>query len=185
MQSIQIFNNPEFGEIRTVLINEKDYFYGTDVAKALMYERPSKAVSDHCKGILTLDTIKNDGGYPEKLIPEGDIYRLTVKASEQNNNKDIKLKAEKFEKWIFDEVLPELRKTGSYSVSDRVDAAILKGAASAGCLVERTMKAEGARAYETAMVLDSLFKQSGIILPDCFIQIPEYEQMVLPCIKKE
>lgn len=114
MNEIQIFNNPEFGEIRTVTIEEKEYFYGVDVANALLYKRPSKAVTDNCKGILNQDTFKNAGGYPELLIPEGDVYRLIIKAGQQGNSKEIKEKADKFEKWIFDEVLPEIRRTGAY-----------------------------------------------------------------------
>jgi len=50
-----------------------------------------------------------------KIIPEGDIYRLIIKAADQSKNPEIKAKAEKFEKWLFDEVLPSIRKTGSYS----------------------------------------------------------------------
>lgn len=114
MNNIQIFNNPLFGNLRTVIINEKEYFFGVDIAVSLMYKRPRKAVTDNCKGILTEDTIKNDGGYPELLIPEGDIYRLIIKAGQQANSTEIKEKADKLEKWIFDDVLPQLRKTGSY-----------------------------------------------------------------------
>lgn len=112
MNEIQIFNNPEFGDIRTVTVEGKEYFYGVDIANALLYKRPSKAVTDNCKGILNQDTIKNAGGYPELLIPEGDVYRLIIKAGQQGNSKEIKEKADKFEKWIFDEVLPSIRKTG-------------------------------------------------------------------------
>ena len=124
MNNIQIFNNPDFGEIRTVVINEKDYFYGVDVATALMYKRPRKAVTDNCKGVLTEDSIKSDGGYPEPLIPEGDVYRLIIKAGQQANSKEIKEKADKLERWIFDEILPTLRKTGTYSVPQTTDGKI-------------------------------------------------------------
>lgn len=124
MNNIQIFNNPEFGEIRTVVINEKDYFYGVDVATALMYKRPRKAVTDNCKGVLTEDSIKSDGGYPEPLIPEGDVYRLIIKAGQQANSKEIKEKADKLERWIFDEILPTLRKTGSYTIPQTTDGKI-------------------------------------------------------------
>lgn len=75
---IQIFENKELGNIRVVMINSIPYFFGVDVATLLLYERPSKAVSDNCKGVLTQDTLKNKGGYPEKLITEGDMYRLIV-----------------------------------------------------------------------------------------------------------
>lgn len=184
MNRLQIFNNPEFGEIRTIVINDRDYFYGVDVAKALMYERPSKAISDHCKGVLTLDTIKNEGGYPEKLIPEGDIYRLTVKASEQNNNKGIKEKAIKFEQWIFDEVLPALRKTGTYSVNMTcqypVSPAAIESATNAGRLFERIMKNEGVPPYEIAMAVRTIFIQAGVDIPDYVVKIPAYEQLSLP-----
>lgn len=187
MQNIQIFNNPEFGEIRTIIIDGKDYFYGVDVAKALMYERPSKAVSDHCKGILTLDTLKNEGGYPEKLIPEGDIYRLTVKASEQNNNKEIKQKAEKFEQWIFDEVLPALRKTGTYSMNERniLDAAVAGNVADLGRVTERIMKGQGSAPHKIAEAFLLECNQFGIILPVDFVKVPEYEQMELSWAKEK
>lgn len=119
-KEICIFNNPEFGEVRTVVIDSEILFFGVDVATALSYARPSKAVTDNCKGVLTEDTIKNGGGYPEKLIKEGDVYRLIVKASEQSNSEKVREKAEEFENWIFDEVLPTIRKTGGYVNNDEL-----------------------------------------------------------------
>lgn len=183
MNEMRIFSNTEFGQVRTIQINGKDYFYGVDVARALMYERPSKAVSDHCKGILTLDTLKNAGGYPEKLIPEGDIYRLAVKASEQNNSKEIKEKAEKFEQWIFDEVLPTLHKTGTYTVTTTcqypVTPAAMESATNAGRLFERIMRNQGVPPHEIAMAVQSIFRQAGIDIPDYVVKVPEYEQLSL------
>lgn len=114
MNKIQSFNNPLLGELRTVIINEKEYFFGVDIATMLMYKRPRKAITDNCKGVLTEDTFKSDGGYPEPLIPEGDIYRLIIKAGQQGNSKEIKEKADKLEQWVFDEVLPSIRRTGTY-----------------------------------------------------------------------
>jgi anti-repressor protein len=121
---LQIFNNQEFGEIRTVVINNEILFFGVDVANALEYARPSKAVSDNCKGVLTEDSIQNSGGYPEKLIKEGDVYRLIIKASEQSNSHTIKEKAEKFESWVFDEVLPSIHKHGAYMTNDTIEKAL-------------------------------------------------------------
>lgn len=69
---------------------------------------------------------------------------------------------------------------GLYGLEYHVDSGTLKGAASAGCLIERAMKAQGSKPYEVTKVLDALFRQSGIILPDCFVKIPQYEQMELP-----
>lgn len=114
MNELQIFSNPEFGEIRTVMIGDNEYFFGTDVASALEYKRPRKAVTDHCKGVLSQDGSVL-GQDDEPIITEGDMYRLIVKASSQSNSKAVRDKADKFEKWIFDEILPTLRKTGSYN----------------------------------------------------------------------
>lgn len=113
MESIQTFNNPLFGDLRTIIINGKEYFFGVDIATDLMYKRPRKAVIDHCKGVLNQDggILTQDG---EPIIPEGDVYRLIIKAGQQGNSKEIKKKADELEKWIFDEILPTLRKTGSY-----------------------------------------------------------------------
>ena len=120
MNEIQVFENSELGKVRVTMIDGIPYFFGVDIATALLYERPSKAISDNCKGILTKDTFKNKGGYPEKLIPEGDMYRLVVKASTQSNSEEIRNKASKYESWIFDEVLPTIRKTGGYVNNDNL-----------------------------------------------------------------
>lgn len=179
MQEIKIFENEEFGEIRTVVIDGEPWFVANDVAKALGYVKPRDAIKTNVDDMdTTLMGVIDSMGRNQQtsVINESGLYSLIFGSKLDT--------AKTFKRWVTAEVLPSIRKTGTYSSIDRVDAAILKGAASAGCLVERTMKAEGARAYETATVLDSLFKQSGIILPDCFIKIPEYEQMVLPCVKK-
>ena len=114
MNDIQIFPSKEFGEIRTIMINGIEYFFGVDIATALQYKRPRWAVTTHCKGVMTHDSLKNGGNYPEPLIPIGDIYRLIVKASSQSNNEEIKAKAERFERLVFDEILTQIHKTGNY-----------------------------------------------------------------------
>lgn len=114
MNEIRAFPSEEFGEIRTVMIKGTEYFFGVDIATALQYKRPRWAVTTHCKGVITHDSLKNNGNYPEPLIPIGDIYRLIVKASSQSNNEDIKEKAGRFERLVFDEILPQIHQTGSY-----------------------------------------------------------------------
>lgn len=106
MNSLQIFNSEEFGEIRTIEIDGKPYFVGTDVAKALGYSNPRKAILDHCKGVTKRDTPTSSGVQPMSYINEGDLYRLIMKSKLPS--------AEKFESWVMDEVLPAIRKTGSY-----------------------------------------------------------------------
>lgn len=106
MNELQIFNSGEFGEIRTIEIDGKPYFVGADVAKALGYNNPRDAVSRHCKGVVKRDTPTSSGIQSMSYINEGDLYRLIMKSKLPS--------AEKFESWVMDEVLPIIRKTGSY-----------------------------------------------------------------------
>lgn len=106
MNELQIFNSEEFGDIRTIEIDGKPYFVGTDVAKALGYSNPRKAILDHCKGVTKRDTPTSSGIQSMSYINEGDLYRLIMKSKLPS--------AEKFEAWVMDEVLPTIRKTGSY-----------------------------------------------------------------------
>lgn len=112
MNELQIFNSSKFGDIRTVEVNGKTHFVASDVAKALGYVRPNDAISAHCRC-----TVKCRIPHPQSksasievnVIPEGDIYRLVA-------NSELPT-APEFESWIFDEVLPTLRKTGTYSLN--------------------------------------------------------------------
>nr|DAP38860.1 MAG TPA: repressor domain protein [Bacteriophage sp.] len=107
MNDLQIFESSEFGKIRTVEIDGKPYFVATDVARALGYSNPRKAVNDHCKGVTKCDTPTSSGVQRMSYINEGDLYRLIMKSKLPS--------AEKFESWVMDEVLPTIRKTGSYN----------------------------------------------------------------------
>ncbi len=121
MSDLMLFNNPEFGQLRMVEVDGKPYAVGVDIARALEYANPSKAVIQHCKGITKLG-IPSGGGIQEtNVIPEGDIYRLIVKAADQSKNTDIKAKAGRFESWIFDDVLPDIRKHGAYMTDEVMD----------------------------------------------------------------
>ncbi len=108
--NIQIFNSPEFGQVRTIVENDKVLFCGSDVAKALGYDKPSNAVSTHCRYALKrgIPHPQGKGVLEMNFIPEGDMYRLIVRSKLPS--------AEKFERWVFDEVLPTIRKTGSYNL---------------------------------------------------------------------
>jgi len=104
MQELQIFKNEKFGEVRIEVVNGKELFCASDVANCLGYKNPRKAISDHCKGVTKCDILTNGGKQKVNFIPESDIYRLIVRS-------DLK-EAEVFEKWLFEEVLPTIRKTG-------------------------------------------------------------------------
>ena len=112
---VEVFNNDEFGQLEVAYINGKVYFPATQCAKVLRYNNPQQAIRLHCKGVLKISTPSNGGSQQANFIPEGDLYRLIVRS---------KLPAaEKFETWVFDDVLPTLRQTGNYSTSKlkRVD----------------------------------------------------------------
>lgn len=74
-----IFSKDEFGDIRTLVINEKPYFCASDIAKALGYSNPNKAVNDHCRAITKRSTPISGKIQEINFIPEGDVYRLIMK----------------------------------------------------------------------------------------------------------
>jgi prophage antirepressor-like protein len=118
--SLQIFTTQEFGQVRTVKIDDKLYFVGTDIAKALEYNEPHKAVKAHCRdGGISYPVTDSLGRQQEtKIILEGDVYRLIVKAATQSKNPEIKAKADRFERYIFDEVVPTVLKYGMYATEE-------------------------------------------------------------------
>ena len=113
MNELQVFSNPEFGQIRTITEKGKTLFCGNDVANALGYKRPKDAIAAHCKGAVKRRLLTEGGPQYMNFIPEGDIYRLAAKSELPG--------AERFESWIFDEVLPTIRKTGAYSIKPMTD----------------------------------------------------------------
>jgi len=110
MNELKIFENSKFGQVRIIEKDGKPYFVGSDVAKALGYAIPHKAVQTHCKGVLKWNIPTNGGNQEMLIIPEGDVYRLIVRSQLPD--------AEKFERWVFDEVLPAIRQTGGYVSND-------------------------------------------------------------------
>ena len=107
MSDITIFNNIKFGEIRVIKDNEKLFFCGSDVAKTLGYSNTTDALRRHCKGVVKYDTLTKGGMQSLSFIGEGDLYRLIVNSKLPS--------AEEFEYWVFDEVLPSIRKHGLYA----------------------------------------------------------------------
>lgn len=120
MNDLQIFKNPEFGEIRT--FKEPDgsvTFCGTDIATALGYSNTRDALIRHCKsnGVVNHDVIDSMGRTQQaKFITRGNLIRLA--ASSQLPG------ADKFESWIFDEVIPSVMEHGAYATPDTLDKMI-------------------------------------------------------------
>ena len=110
MNELQIFKNKQFGEIRTLEENGKILFCGNDAAKMLKYRNVRDALSRHCKGVVKRDALTNGGIQEMTFITEGDLYRLITHSKLPS--------AERFERWVFDEVLPAIRKHGVYAVDE-------------------------------------------------------------------
>ena len=114
MTDITIFEKAEFGKIRTTIIDGKPWFMAKDVASALGYKYTSYAINAHCKGVGEIQTPTSGGMQTVKIIPESDLYRLILKSQLPS--------AEKFQDWVTSEVLPSIRKTGSYTMGSTVSA---------------------------------------------------------------
>lgn len=112
MHELQIFNNEEFGQIRTVEIDGEIYFVGKDVTEILGYSNPRKAIIDHVDEEDKTDgvTIRDSIGREQNpvCINESGLYSLILSSKMPN--------AKKFKRWVTSEVLPTLRKTGSYEM---------------------------------------------------------------------
>jgi anti-repressor protein len=122
MDKIEVFKNDQFGQLRTLLIDNKPYVVAIDVARALGYKNPNKAVKDHCRWVTKQRVPHPQSNDPTKTIkvnciPEGDIYRLITHSELPD--------AEKFESWVFDEVLPTIRRHGAYMTPQKIEEILL------------------------------------------------------------
>ncbi len=106
MNELKVFSSTEFGELGVMLISGKEYFPATQCAELLGYKNPKDAILRHCKGVVKRDLPTNGGTQAVNYIPEGDLYRLIVSSKLP--------KAAEFERWVFDEVLPQIRHSGGY-----------------------------------------------------------------------
>ena len=122
MNELKIFEHPKFGKIRTITENGVTLFCGSDVAKALGYKKPSDAIATHCpytvkRSIGVQTGVKADGSPAMQqmemlFIPEGGVYRLAARSDLPG--------ADEFDHWIFDIVLPSIRKHGAYMTPDTI-----------------------------------------------------------------
>lgn len=113
---IKIFENEEFGSVRTLEINGEPYFVGKDVAEILGYANASKALIDHVddEDKLNNETLSSLGQRGGWIINESGLYSLILSSKLPN--------AKKFKRWVTSEILPTIRKTGSYSIQNKPDS---------------------------------------------------------------
>lgn len=110
---MEVFTSSEFGQVRIFEEGNHYLFCGADVANALGYKNPRAALTRHCKGVTKRDTLTPGGVQQLVFISEGDVYRLIVHSQLPS--------AERFEKWVFEEVLPTIRKYGGYMTDSLLD----------------------------------------------------------------
>lgn len=159
MNDIQQFTSNEFGTIRTVEQDGKVLFCGKDVAAALGYRRPKDAIAAHCKGAAIHRPLQTEGGMQQaRFITEGDLYRLIASSKLPS--------AQKFESWVFDEVLPSIRRQGGYMAA-REDETPEQIMARALMLAKDTMdrqKREIAELRPKALYADAVTASDGTCL---------------------
>ena len=106
---LKLFKHEKFGQLEIYIDSEgREWFPATELAQMLVYKNPQKAIRDHCseKGCTIRSVLTNGGKQSKKYINEGNLYRLLAKSKIEG--------AEEFESWIFDEILPMIRRTGMY-----------------------------------------------------------------------
>ena len=116
MNELQIFNSAEFGQIRTIVKDNEVWFVGKDVATALGYERPTKAIADHVERedkdeVPIQDTIGRMQKTP--IINESGLYSLVLSSKIPS--------ARYFKRWIIKEVIPSIRKHGGYLTPAKIE----------------------------------------------------------------
>ena len=119
MNDLILFNNPEFGDIRTVMIDGEPWFVGRDVAKALGYSKPEGAIKNNVdEGDTLRQGVSDANNHTQQMIivNESGLYSLIFGSKLES--------AKKFKKWVTSEVLPQLRKTGSYGLTLTTDQQI-------------------------------------------------------------
>lgn len=163
MNNIQVFNNEELGCIRTVMINDQPWFVGKDIAVALGYSNPQKAIRDH---IDVEDKTVNDSftinGTKGTLINESGLYSLILSSKLPS--------AKKFKRWVTSEVLPAIRKTGHYGNTPLKDVINLIR------ITRDNMEKQGASPTQIAETINGICEQYGINLPN-FVIHPEQVTM--------
>ena len=148
MNDLQIFTNPDFGEVRTIEENGAVMFCGSDVAKALGYSNPRDAISRHCRGVGKRDTPTESGMQEMSFIPESDLYRLVFGSKLPT--------AERFTEWVTEEILPAIGRHGSYSRKPLTPAEQLLAQANVLVEQERRLSALEETAEKTSRAIEMI-----------------------------
>lgn len=160
MNELQIFNNEEFGQVRTVVIDNEPYFVGKDVAEALGYAKPTdavrKRVDEEDRGISKMET--PSGTQDMTVINESGMYSLIL-CSKLPSSK-------KFKHWVTSEVLPSIRKTGVYEAPKTKERSErLASVNNAVKILIPMLKEAGCGNKIQLLTAKSLYEKAGVELP--------------------
>lgn len=176
-RELTVFKNEEFGKIRAYVDGGEIYFVAVDVAEALGYSNPRKAVMDNCKKEFVRSIfIKHDnkpGGTGVNFIPESEVYRLIMRSKLPD--------AEKFQDWVVEEVLPSIRKTGGYIKTNDSDSDedIL---ARAILIAQKTIESKDKRIKELE---DKVYKDAPIVeYTNEFLRIEDSDKLTTQISKE-
>jgi len=196
MNELAIFKSPEFGQLEVVLVNEAPHVAATECARMLGYVKPQNAIARHCRYSLKrgVPHPQSPSKQIEKIfIPESDVLRLIVGAADQSQNPLIKAKAERFEKWVFDEVIPLAMRTNGQLPEQQASVlntdpkhmraeALLMNARTRNAALLVRMAADKRLSNNLVEILTVEAAQvcTGRRIPDGILANPRLEQMTLP-----
>lgn len=156
MNNLKVFKNQDFGEVRTVIINDEPYFVGKDVAEILGYQNGSRDINRHVDTEDRQKTMVFDGNQDKEtiVINESGLYSLILSSKLPS--------AKKFKRWVTSEVLPSIRKHGMYAIDDLIAAPDLGIAALSALKAERekNIKLKQSVAVQTQQILELTPKAS-------------------------
>lgn len=168
MNELQIFNNAEFGQIRTVAIDNEPWFVGKDVAAALGYSNTRDALRVHVdnEDKNTVAIYDGNKGNPNQtIINESGLYALIFGSKLPN--------AKKFKRWVTSEVLPTIRKTGSYGTPKVPPVKNLRDVVDYIKIIKETASNNGCSDDEISEIVEKVSDQFGVQLPRCYVRPKE------------
>lgn len=173
MNELQIYENPEFGKMRSIQIDGEPWFVGKDVAAALGYGDTDQAIRNHVDDEDKLTRNFNGSGQNRAMtvINESGVYALIFGSKLDS--------AKRFKHWVTHEVLPSIRKTGSYTLPGY---ASLPQVISIVAETKKRMKAEGKENWEIAHACYEIGENYGVTLPKFFAEdckMPDEEAVAM------
>lgn len=173
LNELQIYENPEFGKMRSIQIDGEPWFVGKDVAAALGYGDTDQAIRNHVDDEDKLTRNFNGSGQNRAMtvINESGVYALIFGSKLDS--------AKRFKHWVTHEVLPSIRKTGSYTLPGY---ASLPQVISIVAETKKRMKAEGKENWEIAHACYEIGENYGVTLPKFFAEdckMPDEEAVAM------